>query len=100
MLGDLLFVWLNVADAYLTKVAIDAGFGIEGNLSSVAQALGSNVLAKALLSVLVILLMRWLNKNWCLWLANLIMFGVVVWNAAVCFAMAMVSVTPRVAMPF
>ena len=100
MLGDLLFVWLNVADGYLTKVAIGAGFGSEGNLSPVAQALGSNVLAKALLSVLAILLMRRLDKNWCLWLANLVMFGVVVWNAAVCFTGAMVSVTPRVAMPF
>ena len=100
MLGDLLFVWLNVADAYLTRVAIGAGFGIEGNLSPVAQALGSNVLAKALLSVLAILLMRWLNKNWCLWLANLVMLGVVVWNAEVCFAMAMASVTPMVALPF
>lgn len=100
MLGELLFVCLNVADGYLTKVAIDAGFGIEGNLSPVTQAFGSNVLAKTLLSVLVILFLRWVDKNWCLWLANLSMFGVVVWNAAVCFAMAMISLTPRVVTAF
>jgi hypothetical protein len=99
MAGDLLFVWLNMADGYLTKIAINAGFGTEGNLSLVAQVLGSNVLAKALLSVLAVLVMRRLNNNWCLWLANLCMFGVVMWNAAVCFAMSMASATSMVAMP-
>jgi hypothetical protein len=100
VLSSLLFVGLNVADAYLTRVAIGTGFATEGNMSLVAQAFGSNMLAKALLSVLAVLVMNRIGNSWSLWLANLGMFGVVFWNAAVCFAMSMPGAAWRIVIPF
>jgi hypothetical protein len=100
MISELLFVDFNVADAYFTRVVVSAGFAAEGNLSPVAQTLGSSMLAKALLAAVAILIMRRFGGNWCLWLANIGMFGVVLWNGMVYAVMIIRASTPVMRLPF
>ena len=89
MFGSLLFIGLNVVDACLTNAVVGEGFASEGNISPFAQAFGSNLLLKVLLSIFVVLVMHWVNKGWVFWLANLGMFAVVSWNAWLFFTMSM-----------
>jgi nicotinamide riboside transporter PnuC len=100
MISELLFVGLNVADACFTRVVVSAGLGTEGNLSLVAQTLGSNILAKALLAAVAILIMRRFGGNWCLWLANIGIFGVVLWNGMIYAVMIMCKSTSVMLLPF
>jgi hypothetical protein len=79
-----LFVTLNVVDAFLTKMAISAG-ALEFN--PVMAAIGSSVLAKSGLAVALAFLLYYFRQQRALWLLNIILFGIVLWNLSVCFIM-------------
>jgi glucose dehydrogenase len=79
-----LFVTLNVVDAFLTKTAISAG-ALEFN--PIMAAIGSNMLAKAGLALCLAFLLYYFRQQRALWLLNIILFGIVLWNLSVCFIM-------------
>jgi hypothetical protein len=79
-----LFVTLNVVDAFLTKTALSAG-AVEFN--PVMAAIGSNVLAKGGLALSVAFLLYYFRQQRVLWLLNIVLFGIVLWNLSVCFIM-------------
>lgn len=82
MVVSIIFVLLNVADAYLTKLGLAMG-ATEGNAFIAVQALGGNILAKGLLSAFLASCLYAGRKEKALYLVNLLLFGIVVWNLAV-----------------
>lgn len=85
----LLFIGLNIADAYLSKVGIELG-GYEG--LSWSQAYSSNMLAKGLIALVMVIGLYWFHREKSLWWMNFIVFGAVAWNFAVLFASAWLTV--------
>ena len=79
-----LFVTLNVVDAYLTKTALSAG-AVEAN--PIMAAVGSSMLAKGCIAVALAFLFYYFRQTRALWLLNIVLFGVVIWNLAICFIM-------------
>ncbi len=79
-----LFVTLNVVDAFLTKTALSAG-AVEFN--PIMAAIGGNMLAKGGIAVALAFLLYYFRQQRVLWLLNIILFGVVLWNLAICFIM-------------
>ena len=82
MLGSILFVALNLADAWLTKQAVALG-GTE--LNPVAQHFGycDDLLLKGLLAGGVALVLLGIRKSHLFWYLNIAMLIVVVWNTTV-----------------
>jgi hypothetical protein len=74
-----LFVTLNVVDAYLTKMALTAG-AIEAN--PLMTIIGSDMLTKGLIAILLAFVLYSFGKERTLWPVNFILFGVVLWNSA------------------
>jgi hypothetical protein len=74
-----LFVTLNVVDAYLTKMALTAG-AIEAN--PLMTTIGSDMLTKGLMAILLAFVLYFFGKERTLWPVNFILFGVVLWNSA------------------
>jgi len=68
-----IFVGLNMADAYFTRLVLSSG-GIE--LNPLAGPFGSNILARALLAAAILLAGK---KHW-LGHLNTIVLWVVMWN--------------------
>lgn len=81
MVVSIIFVLLNVADAYLTKLGLAMG-ATEGNAFIAVQALGGNILAKGLLSAFLAGCLYVGRKEKVLYLLNLLLFGLVFWNLA------------------
>jgi hypothetical protein len=79
-----LFVTLNVVDAYLTKTALSAG-AVEAN--PIMAAVGSSILAKGGIAVALAFLFYYFRQTRALWILNIVLFGVVIWNLATCFIM-------------
>jgi hypothetical protein len=79
-----LFVGLNVLDAFLTKTAISVG-AVEFN--PVMAALGSNVLIKGGIAVVLAFILYYFHQQRALWLLNIVFFGIVLWNMSICFIM-------------
>jgi len=80
-MAALLFLLLNLADAYLTKLALGMGMS---ELNPVAVGFGDSMVLKGLVAVLVIFLLYIYRRERFLWLLNLAFFGVVSWNFALC----------------
>jgi len=78
-MDKILFVGLNIADAWLTKGALNLG-AIE--LNPVTAGWGSNVIAKGIVAIIVILALHWFYKEKLLLPLNFVLFGVVLWNLA------------------
>jgi hypothetical protein len=79
-----LFVTLNVFDAFLTKTALSAG-AVEYN--PIMAAIGSSMLAKGAMALALVFLLYYFRQKRALWLLNVILLGVVLWNLATCFIM-------------
>ncbi len=81
---EILFIGLNMADAKLTQIALTMG-ALE--LNPLMQQLGGNILAKGLLAMAIVALLRRFYRTEPLKWANIGIFGVVVWNTVVIFRM-------------
>lgn len=79
-----LFVTLNVLDAYLTKSALAVG---AMELNPVMTTIGSSMIIKGALAIVLVFLLFYFGKERTLWPLNLMLFGVVLWNLAVCGVM-------------
>ena len=79
--SGIIFVGLNVCDAYLTKAALSMG---AAELNPLATIWGSDLIAKVLVATGILLLLYAFNKEKLLWPVNMLFLGVVVWNLAVC----------------
>jgi len=77
----IIFVLLNVTDAYLTKMGLAAG-AIE--INPLMPAIGSSILFKGLIAAALVGVLYFFRKERILWLMNFVLFGVVVWNSATC----------------
>ena len=75
--NGLVFIGLNVADAWLTKELLDIG-SYEGN--PLVTGYGSIVWFKGLLALVIIFLLLWFGKARLLWVLNICMLAVVLWN--------------------
>ena len=83
MLTTIIFVGLNITDAFPTKTALELG-AIEGNLSLLAVSCGANILIRALFAIAVVIFLYWRGRERILWGINFIIFGVVLWNLFIC----------------
>jgi len=79
--SGIIFVGLNVCDAYLTKVALSMG-ALE--LNPLTTTWGSDLIAKGLVAAGIVLILYFFNKEKLLWALNMLFLGVVLWNMAVC----------------
>ena len=75
-----IFIALNVMDAYSTKIALAVG---AGELNALVGVAGSDVPAKGFLATAAVFFLYWFSKEKVLPLLNLMLFGVVLWNLAV-----------------
>ena len=73
------FITLNIADAYLTKISLMAG-AIE--INPIMAGIGSSMISKGLIGVAVALALYFFGKERMLWLLNIALFGIVLWNSA------------------
>ena len=82
MWGNVLFVGLNLLDAWLTKQAFALG---EVELNPVVSffGYGDNLLLKGLLALVIALILWSLGKSYLSWYLNVLMLGVIWWNLAV-----------------
>jgi hypothetical protein len=79
MIPAVVFVALNIADAYLTKISLMSG-AIE--LNPLMAGVGSSMISKGLIGVAVAVALYFFGKENLLWLLNLALFGIVLWNSA------------------
>jgi len=79
-MDKILFVGLNIADAWLTKATLSLG-AIE--LNPITAGWGGNVIAKGIVAIIVILALYWFYKEKLLRPLNFVFFGIVLWNLAV-----------------
>ena len=77
----IIFIGLNVCDAYLTKVALSMG---AAELNPLTTTWGSDLIAKGLVAAGVVLILYAFQKEKLLWAVNMLFLGVVLWNLAVC----------------
>ena len=80
MLSAILFITLNLLDAYFTKVGLAIG-AAEAN--PLMTSIGSNITAKVLMAMSLIFILYVFEKERVLWLLNFIFFGIVLWNLSV-----------------
>jgi hypothetical protein len=76
-----IFVTLNILDAYLTKIGLTSG-AVEVN--PLMTATGSDMLAKGLMAILLAFVLYSFGKERALWPLNFVLFGIVLWNSATC----------------
>ena len=74
-----IFVTLNIVDAYLTKMGLMAG-AVEAN--PLMTAVGSSMITKGLIAVALAFVLYYFKKERTLWPVNFVLFGIVLWNAA------------------
>jgi len=87
---SLIFIGLNMADAYLTKTALAMG-AIELNPIGV---LWSNMIIKGLLAVAIVIGLYFWGKEKTLMPLCLGMFGICFWNLTMCFIAKVIGYTP------
>jgi len=82
MFGSVLFIGLNLVDAWLTKQAFALG---EVELNPVVSyfGYGDNLLLKGLLALVIAVILWRLGKSYLSWYLNVLMIGVIWWNLAV-----------------
>ena len=77
-----MFITLNILDAYLTKTALAMG-AVE--LNPVVTFFGSSMIAKGVIAVALVFILYYFGKERALWPLNLVLFGIVLWNSAMCW---------------
>jgi hypothetical protein len=77
----IVFIALNLGDAYLTKVALSLG-ALEVN--PLVTTWGSSLIAKGLVATGIALLLYAFRKEKLLWAVNILLLGIILWNFAVC----------------
>jgi hypothetical protein len=80
-----LFITLNVLDAFVTKAALAVG---AMELNPMMTTIGSSMIVKGALALALVFLLFYFGKERTLWPLNLMLFGVVLWNLAVCGVMS------------
>jgi len=85
-LSGIIFIGLNLCDAYLTKIAFGIG---AAKLNPLVTTWGSSLIAKGLAAAAIVLLLYAFNKERPLWIANILLLGVVLWNLAMCAVIKM-----------
>lgn len=86
----LIFLALNVADAYISKIGIALG-ATEANPFWLAQTFGANLAVRAVLALAVVVSLYYRGKEGDLWGLNLLVFGVVTWNLLILLTIFMAS---------
>jgi hypothetical protein len=76
-----IFVILNIADAYLTKISLAAG-ALE--INPLMTGLGNSMIFKGIIAVALVGALYFSGKERILWLLNFALFGIVLWNSATC----------------
>lgn len=79
MMPAVVFVALNIADAYLTKMSLMSG-AVE--INPLMASIGSSIVSKGLIGVAIAVALYLFGKENMLWLLNLALFGIVLWNSA------------------
>jgi hypothetical protein len=79
MMPAIIFVALNIADAYLTKIGLMAG-AIE--INPLMTGIGGSMILKGLLAVVLVGALFFFSKEKILWLLNIALFGIILWNSA------------------
>jgi len=79
MIPAVVFVALNITDAYLTRMSLMAG-AIE--INPLMTSVGSSMISKGLIGVAVALALYFFGKERMLWLLNTALFGILLWNSA------------------
>ena len=79
MMPAVVFVALNIADAYLTRMSVMAG-AVE--INPLMTSVGSSMISKGLIGVAVALALYYFGKEHMLWLLNIALFGILLWNSA------------------
>lgn len=77
----IIFIGLNLCDAYLTKVALSMG-AVE--LNPLLTTWGSSLIAKGLVAAGIVLILYFFNKEKLLWVVNMALLGLVLWNFGMC----------------
>jgi len=76
-INSLVFVGLNLADAWLTRESIAAG---GGEANPLVSAYGTNLLIKGVLALAIVFILAGLGKAKLLKVLNVCMVVVVLWN--------------------
>jgi len=76
-----IFIGLNLCDAYLTKIALSIG---AAELNPLMTTWGSSLIVKGLVAAAIVLLLYAFQKEKFLWILNILLLGVVLWNLAMC----------------
>ena len=79
MIPAVVFVALNITDAYLTKMSLMAG-AIE--INPLMTGIGSSMIFKGLIGVALVGALYFFGKERILWLLNFGLLGIVLWNSA------------------
>jgi hypothetical protein len=79
MMPAVVFVALNIADAYLTRMSLTSG-AVE--INPLMAGIGSSMISKGLIGVAIAVALYLFGKENMLWLLNLALFGIVLWNSA------------------
>jgi hypothetical protein len=79
MMPAVLFVALNITDAYLTRLSLMSG-AIE--INPLMTSVGSSIISKGLIGIAVALALYFFGKERMLWLLNTVLFGILLWNSA------------------
>jgi hypothetical protein len=74
-----IFVVLNIADAYLTKISLAAG---ATEINPLMTSFGSSLIFKGLIALVMVGALYFFGKERILWLLNFALLGIVLWNSA------------------
>lgn len=86
-MAGLIFIGLNIADAFLTKTGLALG---ASEINPLVATFGGNILIKGLIAAVVIFALCYFGKKKLLWHLNFAMLGVVLWNLAACTIMGII----------
>jgi len=86
-----IFIVLNIADAYLTRVALQIG-AIEAN--PFMTYIGGIVIVKALIAAALVFILYYFKKERIIWVLNLVLLGVILWNSAVYWLLSFSNLQP------
>jgi hypothetical protein len=85
-MAAVIFITLNIIDAYLTKTALAMG-ALEANPLMIWA--GSSMITKGLMAIALVFILYRFGKERTLWPLNFMMFGLVLWNSATYWIVAL-----------
>ena len=75
----IMFMTLNLMDAYLTKAALVMG---ATEINPFMTSIGGNIIVKGLIAIALVFILYCFKKERVLWPLNFIFLGIVLWNLA------------------